>query len=686
MVIFAKIKDIDMDKNPLLAHSDAPFGAPRFDLYTNDMYLPAFREAIALYKKEIDAIVADEAEPSFGNTILALEYAGEALRNVEGIFFNLLEADTDEQKQAIAEEISPELTEMGMYISLNETLFSKVKHVYGNHGELGVSEMRLLEDTYLSFVRSGAALEGEDREKYRTLEEELSLLELKYGNNVLAATNAYTLHLDAEEDLAGLPDYVKDAGAQTAKEKGLEGWAFTLHFPSFSPFMKYSTRRDLREQMWKVYNSKALGGVNDNTEVIREIVGHRISISNLLGYATYADYALERRMAKRRETVEKFLDSLMAPSLPVARKELAQILAYARKEGFEGDELMPWDFPYWSEKWKQANYQIDEQLLKPYFRLEDCIAAVLGLATSLYGITFEERSDIPVYHKDVKVYDVKDDKGAHLALFYADFFPRESKRGGAWMTAFREQFCKDGKDQRPFISIVTNFSKPTAEDPSLLTHGELETFLHEFGHSLHGMLSKGVYPSQCGTNVARDFVELPSQIMENWAYEPEFLNSFARHYRTGDPIPSEYIQRIVEAKNCLSGYLQVRQLHFGYLDMAWHTLTEVPEVDVETFEKAVLEPYRTLIMVPCSAVSTSFGHIFSGGYSAGYYSYKWAEVLEADAFELFQQKGLFGGEAADSFRKNILERGSSEDESILYERFRGRQPEPDALLKKLGII
>lgn len=676
----------DMNTNPLLTASDAPFGAPRFDLVTNDSYLPAFREAISMYRKEIDDIASDKAEPSFENTILALEYAGEALRNVESIFFNLLEADSDEQKQNIAEEISPELTEMGMYISLNEALFAKVRYVNENHGPLGVSEMQLLEDTYLFFVRSGAALEGEDREKYRRWEEELSLLQLRYGNNVLAATNAYVLHLTDEADLEGLPSYVRDAGAQTAKEKGLEGWAFTLHFPSFSPFMKYSVKRSLREQMWKAYNSKALGGENDNTDVIRRIIQLRTDISNILGYGTYADYALERRMAKDRKTVEDFLESLMTPSLPKARKELAEILAYARQEGFEGDELMPWDFPYWSEKWKQANYQIDEQLLKPYFRLEDCIDAVLGLATRLYGITFEERQDIPVYHKDVKVFDVKDEKGEHLALFYADFFPRESKRGGAWMTSFREQYSKDGQDMRPFISIVTNFSKPTESDPSLLTHGELETFLHEFGHSLHGMLSRGVYPSQCGTNVARDFVELPSQIMENWAYEPEFLNSFARHYKSGESIPSEYIERIVAAKNCLSGYLQVRQLHFGYLDMAWHTLTQLPSTGVEEFEQTVLGKFRTLPMVPCSAVSTSFGHIFSGGYSAGYYSYKWAEVLEADAFGLFQEKGIFDKDVADSFRKNILERGSSEDESVLYERFRGRKPEPEALLRKLGII
>ena len=672
--------------NPLLAVSNAPFGAPQFDQIKNEHYLPAFREAIEMYRKEIDAIASDEAEPDFANTIEALEYAGRALSDVEGVFFNLLEADSDEEKQAIAEEISPELTAMGLYISMNDRLFSRVKAVYGNHGPLDASRKNLLEDTYLSFVRSGAALEGEDREKYRSWSEELSLLELKFSNNALAATNAYQMHLENDADLAGLPDYVREAGAQAAREKGLGGWVFTLHFPSFSPFMKYSSRRDLREQMWKAYNSRALGGDSDNSPVIRRIVQLRMDISKILGYDTYADYALERRMAKSRGTVSAFLKSLMDPSLPKAHRELDAILGYAKAEGFEGGELMPWDFPYWSEKWKQASYQIDEQLLKPYFRLEDCIDAVLGLATKLYGITFEERHDIPVYHKDVKVFDVKDRDGSHLSLFYADFFPRESKRGGAWMTAFREQYSRNGEDIRPFISIVTNFSKPTESDPSLLTHGELETFLHEFGHSLHGMLSRGVYPSQCGTNVARDFVELPSQIMENWAYEPEFLDGFARHYKSGEPIPEEYIRRIVDAKNCLSGYLQVRQLHFGYLDMAWHTLASLPEESIEEFERKVLGPYRTLPMVPGSAVSTSFGHIFSGGYSAGYYSYKWAEVLEADAFGMFAEKGLFGGEAADRFRKNILERGSSEDESVLYERFRGRKPEPEALLKKLGII
>ncbi len=674
-----------MSENPLLAASSAPYGAPQFDKINNGHFLPAFREAIRLYKKEVDEIADSEADPTFENTVVALEYAGRELSNVEGIFFNLLEADSDEEKQRIAEEISPELTEMGMYISLNDRLFARIRQVYMHHGPLNVSQTRLLEDTYLSFVRSGAALEDGDREKFRKWSEELSLLELKFGNNVLAATNAYTLHLSDEAELDGLPDYVRDAGAQAAKEKNLDGWAFTLHFPSYSPFLKFSNRRDLRKQMWEAYNSRALHGEFSNQEVIKKIIELRINISKILGYETYADYALERRMAKNRNTVESFLDSLMTPSLPKAREELEDILSFAKANGFEDDELMPWDFSFWSEKWKQKNYQIDEQLLKPYFRLEDCIDAVLGLAGKLYGISFEERNDIPVYHKDVKVFDVKDENGAHLALFYADFFPRESKRGGAWMTSFREQYCKDGKDYRPFVSIVTNFSKPTAEDPSLLTHSELETFLHEFGHSLHGMLSKGVYPSQCGTNVARDFVELPSQIMENWAYEPEFLDGFARHYKTGEPLPTEYIKRIVEAKNCLAGYQQVRQLQFGYLDMGWHTLQEVPSESVVEFEQRVLEDYVTLPMVPDSAVSTSFGHIFSGGYSAGYYSYKWAEVLEAHAFELFQEHGVFNKAVAESFRKNILERGSSEDEAVLYERFRGCKSDPEALLKKLGI-
>ncbi|MBR6363055.1 MAG: M3 family metallopeptidase [Bacteroidales bacterium] len=671
--------------NPLLKQSGAPFGAPEFDKFTKDDYLPAFEEAISLAKAEIDRIAADPEPPTYENTIEALEYSGEALSKVEGIFFNLLDADGDDRMQEIAEEVSPKLTEYSLYVSMNRALFERVKAVRDGAGELDPTRRKLLDETYRSFTRSGAALPEEQRAEFGKLMEELSLLELRFSNNLLSATNAFEMVLDREEDLDGLPEYVREGAAEAAKEKGKSGWLFNLQFPSFSPFMKYSTRRDLREKMWRAYNSRALGGPHDNTALIKRIVGLRAKVAGMLGFGTYADYALEPRMAKNRETVEKFLGELTEPALPVARKEVAELEAYARSKGFEGG-MMPWDFSYWAEKCKKEKYDIDDQLLKPYFQLEKCIDAVFGLATKLYGITFRQRTDIPVYHPDVKVYDVNDENGAHLALFYADFFPRATKRGGAWMTEFRGQYMRGGEDFRPFISIVTNFSKPTPGKPSLLTHSELETFLHEFGHSLHGMLSRGRYPSLCGTNVARDFVELPSQIMENWAYEPEYLDSFARHYETGETLPREYIEKIRSAKNFLSGYYHIRQLQFGIVDMAWHTLTSVPEEDVESFEKRVLGPVATLPHVEGSAVCPSFSHIFAGGYSAGYYSYKWAEVLEADAFSLFSEKGIFSREVASSFRRNILEKGSSEEESVLYKNFRGHDPAPEALLKKLGII
>ena len=672
-----------MDKNPLLQVSDAPFGAPRFDRIRKEDYLPAFEEAIRRAKAEVDAIAACPAPPDFANTVAALEYTGEDLSQVEGIFFNLLEADTDDRMQEIAEEVSPKLTEYSLSVSMNRTLFERVKAVYEAKPALDRDQQRLLEDTWRSFVRSGAALEEKDRERFGELREKLDLLELKFGHQTLEATNAFVLNLTDEADLAGLPAYVRTAAQETAQERGESGWTFTLHAPSFGPFLKFSTRRDLRERLWRAYNSRAF---ETNAPVIKEIVAARMELAKLLGYETYADYALEPRMAKDRRTVSAFLDRLMGPSLPVAHREIAELTAFARENGFAEETLMPWDFAFWSERLRKARYDVDEELLKPYFSLDDTIAAVLGLATRLYGITFTERKDIPVYHPDVRVYEVKDEQDAHLALFYADFFPRESKRGGAWMTEFRGQYQKDGEDFRPFISIVTNFSKPVGGEPSLLTHAEVETFLHEFGHSLHGMLSRGRYPSQCGTNVARDFVELPSQIMENWAYEPAWLDTFARHYKTREPLPKALIDRIVAARNFHAGYASVRQLQFGLIDMAWHTLTAVPEEPVEAFEKEVLAPYRTLPAIAGTAVCPSFGHIFSGGYSAGYYSYKWAEVLEADAFELFRQNGVFDRATADSFRKNILERGSSEDEQILYRNFRGHDPEPEALLRKSGIL
>ena len=690
------ISSCKMSENPLLTESQLPYGAPQFDKIRAEHYLPAFRQAISEAKADVDAIVNNPDAPDFPNTIEALEFAGRTLNRVSGIFYNILEADTNDELQRIAEEVSPLMTEYEMYVSLNDKLFERVKSVYAGKDSLGLEpdQRRLLENTYRSFARNGANLSEEDKAVYSKYVEELSLLSLQFGKNVLASTNAYKLHLTDSSDLAGLPDYVRELGAMTAGEMGLEGWVFTLDYPSYLPFMQNSERPDLRREMFLAYNSKALGGENDNTETVRKIADLRIKIANILGYETWADYVLEENMAKDKATVVKFLDNLMKPSLPYARKDVEAVFSYAKANGFaemaraagmDPDQFMPWDFSYWSEKYKQAEYALSDEQLKPYFRLEDCIDAVFSLAGRLYGISFEERKDIPVYHKDVKVYDVKDADGSHLALFYADFFPRASKRGGAWMTEFRGQSIRNGVEERPLVSIVTNFSKPTETAPSLLTHDELCTFLHEFGHSLHGMFAEGRYTSLCGTNVSRDFVELPSQIMENWAFEPEYLNSFARDYRSGEVIPAELVERIVRAKNYLAGYYQVRQLDFGTLDMAWHTLTALPEEDAAEFEKKVLAPSAVMPKVPGTAISTAFNHIFSGGYSAGYYSYKWAEVLEADAFSLFKEKGIFDRETASSFRTNILSKGDTEDPAVLYRRFRGRDPEPSALMEKLGL-
>ena len=674
-------------ENPLLTESTAPFGAPEFDKIKTEHYLPAFEAAIAEAKAEVDAIVANTEEPTFENTIEAMEYSGKTLNTVAGIFYNLMEANTDDQMQAVAEQIAPMMTEFSMYVSLNQDLFQRVKAVYEKRNELGLAQdqMKLLEDNYKSFVRGGANLSDEDKALYSKWSEELSLATLAFGKNVLAATNAYTLNITDSTQLAGLPEYVKTMGAETAAEKGLEGWTFTLDYPSFGPFMKYSTVRDLRKDMWLAYNTRATEGENDNSEIVKNIIDLRIKIANILGYETYADYALEERMAKNRQTVNEFVKNLLEPSMKYAKKDVADVLAYAKKNGFEGKELMPWDFSFWSERYQEAEYSLNAEELKPYFQLESCIDAVFGLATRLYGITFKELDNVPVYHKDVKVYEVLDADGSHLALFYADFFPRASKRGGAWMTEFRGQKIENGVEYRPFISIVCNFTKPTADAPSLITHDELTTFLHEFGHALHGIMAQGRYPSLTGTNVSRDFVELPSQIMENWAFEPEYLNSFAKHYQTGEPIPADLIEKIVAAKNYLAGYAQVRQLHFGYLDMAWHTLTSLPSENAVDFEQNTLAPYAVMPAVEGAAFSTSFSHIFSGGYSAGYYSYKWAEVLEADAFSLFKEKGIFNTDVAASFRKNILEKGGAEDEAVIYRNFRGHDPQPEALMEKLGL-
>ena len=672
--------------NPLLQESTLPYGAPQFDKIKSEHYMPAFREGIAQAKAEIDAIVANSAQPDFENTIEAMERSGKTLNKVSSIFFNLLEADSDETLQQIAEEVSPLLNDYQMYVSLNEKLFARVKSVWERKEGLGLAQdqMTLLEKTYKSFTRGGANLQGEDRQKYAELSEKLSLATIRFGRNVLAATNAYKLNITDEAKLAGMPDYLKELGKQTAEEAGQQGWTFDLSYPSYGPFMRFCDDRELRKEMYLAYNSRGLKEEGDNTELVKEIASLRLQIANLLGYETYAHYALEERMLKTPSQVNGFLEDLLQASLPKARKEVKAIQDYAAAHGFKG-ELQSWDFSYWSEKLKNERYTISDAELKPYFRLDDCIDAVFGLAGKLYGLSFEERSDIPVYHPDVKVYDVKNEQGRHMALFYVDFFPRASKRNGAWMTEFRGQSIVDGTEYRPFVSLVTNFSKPTAGEPSLITPDELETLLHEFGHSLHGMLAEGRYESLCGTNVARDFVELPSQIMENWAYEPEFLQSFAKHYKTGETIPAELIEKISASRNYNAAYLQVRQLNFGILDMAWHdqkTMSEEPTVE---FEKSVLSRMAVLPDVPGTAISTSITHLFSGGYAAGYYSYKWSEVLEADAFSLFKEKGIFSREVAESFRANILSKGGSEDEAVMYRNFRGHDPEVGALLRKLGI-
>ena len=672
--------------NPLLQESTLPYGAPQFDKIKSEHYMPAFREGIAQAKAEIDAIVANSAQPDFENTIEAMERSGKTLNKVSSIFFNLLEADSDETLQQIAEEVSPLLNDYQMYVSLNEKLFARVKSVWERKEGLGLAQdqMTLLEKTYKSFTRGGANLQGEDRQKYAQLSEQLSLATIRFGRNVLAATNAYKLNITDEAKLAGMPDYLKDLGKQTAEEAGQQGWTFDLSYPSYGPFMRFCDDRELRKEMYLAYNSRGLKEEGDNTELVKEIASLRLQIANLLGYETYAHYALEERMLKTPSQVNGFLEDLLQASLPKARKEVKAIQDYAAAHGFKG-ELQSWDFSYWSEKLKNERYTISDAELKPYFRLDDCIDAVFGLAGKLYGLSFEERSDIPVYHPDVKVYDVKNEQGRHMALFYVDFFPRASKRNGAWMTEFRGQSIVDGTEYRPFVSLVTNFSKPTAGEPSLITPDELETLLHEFGHSLHGMLAEGRYESLCGTNVARDFVELPSQIMENWAYEPEFLQGFAKHYKTGETIPAELIEKIAASRNYNAAYLQVRQLNFGILDMAWHdqkTMSEEPTVE---FEKRVLSRMAVLPDVPGTAISTSITHLFSGGYAAGYYSYKWSEVLEADAFSLFKEKGIFSREVAESFRANILSKGGSEDEAVMYRNFRGHDPEVGALLRKLGI-
>ena len=679
----AQLPELDMS-NPLLAAWDTPHETPPFSEIKLSDYEPAFDAAIACSRVEVEAIVKNPKKPTFGNTIVALERQGELLNRISGLFFNLLEADSSDEMQEIAQRVQPKLTELSNDISLDPELFARVKYVYEHPGRLKKEDKKLLENTYKGFARSGAALSDADKELYRQYSSELSALTLQFGQNALAATNAFTLNITDPKVVAELPAFVKEGMAAEAKARGEKGWTVTLQYPSYLPFMTYSSNRALKEKLWRASGSKALGGEYDNTGIVKKIVNTRLKIANLLGYKCYADYVLENRMAENTKTVNDFLAELLAETKSYADADYRMVADYAASLGFEG-ELMPWDWAYYTEKYKDEKYALNDELVKPYLKLENVKKGVFMLANKLYGLNFTPNEKIAVYHPDVTAYDVTDADGRFMAVLYLDFFPRASKRSGAWMTEFRGTKIEDGKETRPLVSLVMNFTKPTETTPSLLTFDEMETFLHEFGHALHGMLGEGKYESLTGTSVYRDFVELPSQIMENWATEKEFLDLWAVHYETGEPIPAEIVDRIVAAQNYLAAYANVRQLSFGMTDMAWHTLTEPFDGDVEQFEVASMAPTQVMPVIAGTAMAPSFGHIFSGGYAAGYYGYKWAEVLEADAFSLFKEKGIFSREVASSFRDNILSKGGTEHPMKLYERFRGHKPETKALIEKMGL-
>ena len=674
------------DVNPLLVESTAPHGAPQFTQITNEHYKPAFEQAVREARADIAAIVGNAQAPTFANTIEALEFSGRRLDRISNIFFNLNEAHTNDTMQALALELSPMLTEFSNDVSLDPKLFARVKAVYDRRESLGLNteQRRLLEKTYKGFARSGAALSDGDKKIYRELTARLSELSLQFNQNSLAATNAFTLHVTDPAVVGELPDFVREGMAAEAKERGLDGWVVTLQIPSMVPFMTYSSNRALKEKLWRAYNTRCVGGEFDNSAIVEEIADKRLQLAGLLGYETYADYVLEERMAESSPTVNAFLAELLDRAVEAARRDVETVAGYARAQGFDA-ELMPWDFGYYSEKLKHERYELSEELTKPYFQLENVRRGMFELANRLYGITLRENPEIPVYHPDVKAYEVFDADGSFLAVLYMDFFPRASKRGGAWMTEFRQQGVENGVETRPLISVVYNFTKPTDSLPSLLTFDEVTTMLHEFGHALHGIFAAGTYPSLTGTAVYRDFVELPSQIMENWAYEKEFLDLFAVDYRTGEKMPAELIRRILDAKNYLAAYSHIRQVAYGLCDMAWHSISEPVKMPVVDFEKKAIARAQVLPYVDGQCTSTSFGHIFSGGYAAGYYSYKWAEVLEADAFSLFKEKGIVDRETAASFRENILSKGGSEHPMKLYVRFRGHKPDTQALFDKMGI-
>ena len=674
--------------NPFLTVSHTPFETTPFHLIKTEHFEPAMEEGMKVHNQEVDAIVNCPDAPTFANTIVALEKSGALLDRVTTVFGNLLSAETNDELEALAERMMPRLSEHSNNISLNEQLFARIKQVYDQTDQqtLSQEERMLLQNTYNSFIRNGANLAPEQKERFRQLSAELSVLTLKFSQNNLKETNRYELILTPEQT-DSLPASALDAYAQAAKEKEKEGYLVTLHAPSFVPFMKYSTNRALRQQLYMAYNTQCTHDDEyNNLEIVQKLVNLRLERAQLLGFDTVADYVLSRRMAENSANVYKLLNELLDAYAPTAHQEVEEVQQLAKELEGEDFELMPWDWAYYSEKLKEKKFNLNEEELRPYFELKNVIQGVFGLATRLYGITFEENSAIPVYHPDVKAYEVHDKDGSFLAVLYTDFHPRASKRSGAWMTSYKEQWKDENGNSRPHVSVTMNFTKPSEEKPALLTFSEVNTFLHEFGHALHGMFADTTYQSMSGTNVYWDFVELPSQFMENFAIEKEFLHTFAKHYQTGEHIPEEWIQRLIDASNFNVAYACLRQLSFGLLDMAWYTRTEPFEGDVRSYEKQAWQKAQVLPGVEETCMTVQFSHIMACGYAAGYYSYKCAEVLDADAFSLFQEKGIFDSETANSFRENVLSKGGTEHPMVLYKRFRGQEPSIDALLRRNGII
>lgn len=675
--------------NPLLKPFTNKDQAVPFNEIKVEHYLPALDEAITVAKANIAKIKSNPASPDFDNTIAALESASELADKIAGIYGNLEVAHADEALQALAKEIYPKLTALGSDISLDEEIFKKVKAVYDKRATLNLNpeQTRLLEKTYLSFTRNGALLSATDKETLRQIDQELSVLGPKFSENVLKATNAFEMILDKKEDVEGLPEGILEGAAAMAEAKGQPGkWLFNLQIPSYLPFLTYAKSRPLREKMWRAYASRAFKGEYDNQETVLKIVELRHKRAQLLGFATHADFVLAERMAQNPKTVREFLNKLLKASKDAGKRDLQEVADFAKKiDGLT--DLKPWDFGYYSEKLKEEKYAFNEEDLRPYFKLENVVEGVFEHAKKLYGLIFKENKDIPVYHPEVKAYEIYEEKsGKYMGLFYTDYFPRETKKGGAWMTQFRGQGLISGEMKRPHVSIVCNFTKPTPTKPSLLTYDEVRTLFHEFGHALHGMLSECTYPSLSGTNVYWDFVELPSQIMENWVGEKEGLDLFARHYETNAPMPADLIAKLKSSQKFQAGWMSCRQLQFGLMDMAWHSTDPAQIKDVDAFEELATAETRLFPKVDGANTSCSFSHIFAGGYSAGYYSYKWAEVLDADAFEFFLEKGLFNQEVAQKFKDNVLSRGGTEHPMELYKKFRGREPDPNALLRRDGLI